>query len=51
MICGPCLCIFRPIWIKFSAEDVNKNLSDCELRVNGCSESRSSLRRVNELKR
>jgi hypothetical protein len=50
VIYGSCLCIFRPIWIKFSAEYVNKNLSDCELCVNGRSESRSSLGRVNELK-
>jgi hypothetical protein len=49
VICGPCLYIFHPIWIKFSAEDVNKNLlSDCEPRVNGRSESRSLLRKVNE---
>lgn len=49
MICGPSLHIFRPIWTKFSAEDDNKNLlSDCELRVNGRSESHSLLRKVNE---
>jgi len=49
VICGPCMHIFRPIWIKFSAEDVDKNLlNDCELPVNERSESRSLPRRVNE---
>jgi len=49
VICGPCLHIFRPIWITFSAEDVDKNLlSDCELRVNGRSESRSLFSRLDE---
>ena len=49
MICCLCFYTFRPIWIKFSAGYVNKNmLSDSELHVGGHSESLSLLRVVNE---